>query len=70
MSVVLDNVQGPPHLACFSVVSEATHEASPEPLKILEVLKLGKSSKANLGPFWPHVAKVWPNKIVSGNPQG
>ena len=36
---------------------------------ILEVQKLGKTPKAHLGPIWPDLAKIWPNKIDFGNPQ-
>ena len=32
--------------------------------------KLGKTPRANLGPIWPDLAKIWPNKIDFGNPQG
>ena len=38
--------------------------------QILEIPKLGKTPKAHLGPIWPHLAKIWPNKIDFGNPQG
>ena len=38
--------------------------------QILEVPKLGKTPRACLGPIWPDLAKIWPNKIDFGNPQG
>ena len=38
--------------------------------QILEIPKLGKAPRAHLGPIWPHLAKIWPNKIDLGNPQG
>ena len=30
---------------------------------------LGKTPRAHLGPIWPDLAKIWPNKIYFGNPQ-
>ena len=38
--------------------------------QILEIPKLGKAPRAHLGPIWPDLAKIWPNKIDLGNPQG
>ena len=38
--------------------------------QIMEVPKLGKTPKAHLDPIWPDLAKIWPNKIDFGNPQG
>ena len=38
--------------------------------QIMEVPKLGKTPRAHLGPIWPDLAKIWPNKIDFGNPQG
>ena len=38
--------------------------------QILEVPKLGQTPKAHLAPIWPDLAKIWPNKIDFGNPQG
>ena len=32
--------------------------------------KLGQTPRAHLGPIWPDLAKIWPNKIDFGNPQG
>ena len=34
--------------------------------QILEVPKLGKTPMALLGPIWPDLAKIWPNKIDFG----
>ena len=38
--------------------------------QILEAPKLGKTPRAYLGPIWPDLAKIWPNQIDFGNPQG
>ena len=38
--------------------------------QILEVPKLGKTLRAHLGPIWPYLAKIWPNKLEFGNPRG
>ena len=32
--------------------------------------KLGNTPRAHLAPIWPDLAKIWPNKIDFGNPQG
>ena len=39
--------------------------------KILEIPKLGETPGAHLGPIWPNLAKIWPNKTNKnfGNPQ-
>jgi len=39
------------------------------PESVLEVPKLGKTPRAHLGPIWPDLAKIWPNKIDFNNPQ-
>ena len=31
--------------------------------QILEIPKLGKAPRAHLGPIWPDMAKIWPNKL-------
>ena len=38
--------------------------------QILVVPKLGKTPMAHLGPIGPDLAKIWPQKIDFGNPQG
>ena len=38
--------------------------------QILEVPKLGQTPRAHLGPIWPDLAKICPNKIDFGDPQG
>ena len=38
--------------------------------QILEVPKLGQTPRAHLAPIGPDLAKIWPNKIDFGNPQG
>ena len=31
--------------------------------------KIRKTPRAHLGPIWPDLAKIWPNKIDFGSPQ-
>ena len=38
--------------------------------QILQVPESGKTPNACLGPIWPDLAKIWPNEIDFGNPQG